>query len=162
MKEMQYDSKSGMSQLVETNVSQANARQRAGRAGRVRSGTCYFLYTQFKSNSLPAQQLPEMLRAPLEQLCLRIKSLNLGSIAAFLSRAIEPPSAAAIEHVVEVLRNYNALERREEVLTPLGYHLAALPVDARIGKMMMSETGQMRTMRRASVSSFLRRSSFVW
>jgi ATP-dependent RNA helicase DHX36 len=45
-----------------------------------------------------------MLRAPLEQLCLRIKSLNLGSISAFLSRAIEPPSQAAIEHVVEVRR----------------------------------------------------------
>lgn len=137
MKELQYDSRSGMSQLVETNVSQANARQRAGRAGRVRPGVCYYLYTQYRSKLLPAQQLPEMLRAPLEQLCLRIKSLNLGSIADFLARAIEPPSPEAIEHVVEVLRNYNAIERKEEVLTPLGFHLAALPVDARIGKMMM-------------------------
>lgn len=139
MKEMQYDSKSGMSQLVETNVSLANARQRAGRAGRVRPGTCYYLYTRQRSQTLLAQPIPEMLRAPLEQLALRIKSLNLGSISNFLSRAIEPPSQAAIEHVVEVLRDYNALERREEVLTPLGFHLAALPVDARIGKMMMSE-----------------------
>ena len=137
MKEMQYNSTNGMSQLMETNVSQANARQRAGRAGRVREGLCFFMYTAAMSRSLPAQQLPEMLRAPLEQLALRIKSLNLGSISSFLSRAIEPPSAAAIEHVVKVLRDYNALEAREEVLTPLGFHLATLPVDARIGKMLI-------------------------
>jgi len=49
MKEMQYNSQNGMSQLVETNVSQANARQRAGRAGRVRAGTCYYLYTHHQS-----------------------------------------------------------------------------------------------------------------
>ena len=45
-----------------------------------------------------------MLRAPLEQLALRIKVLNLGLVATFLSKAIEPPSATAIQHVVEVLR----------------------------------------------------------
>lgn len=63
--------------------------------------------------------------------------LGLGRIAHFLSKAIEPPSAQAIEHVIEMLRSFNALERHEEALTPLGYHLGSLPVDARIGKMMI-------------------------
>jgi HrpA-like RNA helicase len=47
------------------------------------------------------------------------------------------PPLHAIEHVVAVLRSFNALERKEETLTPLGYHLSSLPVDARIGKMMI-------------------------
>jgi HrpA-like RNA helicase len=80
------------------------------------------------ARGLAKDQLPEMLRAPLEQLCLRIKVLGLGQIAHFLSKAIEPPSPQAIEHVINILREFNALEKKEEILTPLGYHLASLPV----------------------------------
>jgi ATP-dependent RNA helicase DHX36 len=103
------------------------------------------------------QQLPEMLRCPLESIALRIKTLKLGLIEEFLSKAIEPPTKASIDHVVAVLKGLTALDTyttgptpsggdgkskgskgtRVEVLTPLGMLLAQLPVDPRIGKMML-------------------------
>ena len=61
-----------MSCLVETWVSQASARQRRGRAGRVRPGTCYRLYSQRALESWPADTVPEIARVPLEQLCLQV------------------------------------------------------------------------------------------
>ena len=113
------------------------------------------------------QQLPEMLRCPLESIALRIKTLRLGTIENFLAKAIEPPRPDAIKHVIQVLSGLSALEvtmgiskgeektssgkkikgkksnqDQEEVegteeLTPLGVLLASLPVDPRIGKMML-------------------------
>ncbi|MCO5562598.1 hypothetical protein L7F22_016226 [Adiantum nelumboides] len=72
-------------------------------------------------------QLPEMLRVPLVELCLQIKSLCLGKIGAFLEKAMERPTAIRILHEV------GALDSKEE-LTALGFHLAKLPVDVHIGK----------------------------
>lgn len=139
---------------------------RAGRAGRVRAGTCYHLFARRELQTMADQQLPEMLRCPLETVCLRIKTLRLGLIRDFLSKAIEPPSKEAVDHVISVLSGLNALESTDsvieerlgnakngknstkggsshseeevvEALTPLGYHLSQLPVDPRIGKMML-------------------------
>lgn len=67
-----YDSSKSMESLEDTWASQANALQRRGRAGRVASGVCFHLFTShcFK-HQLAEQQLPEIQRVPLEQLCLR-------------------------------------------------------------------------------------------
>ena len=62
MKEMQYEAEGRLSSLVEKDVSAANARQRRGRAGRVRPGHCFRLFTRAKSNALPAHQTPEIHR----------------------------------------------------------------------------------------------------
>lgn len=88
---------------------------------------------------MPAQQLPEMLRCPLESIALRIKTLKLGRIQEFLGKAIEPPTEEAISHVSAVLSGLSALDTADsqEELTPLGVLLAKLPVDPRIGKMML-------------------------
>ena len=75
-----------MPSLVETWVSKASAKQRGGRAGRVRAGTCYRLYTKHKFQQFDDQELPEISRTPLQQLCLQIKLLELGSIDTFLSQ----------------------------------------------------------------------------
>ena len=138
-KEMQYDPGVGMSCLREVRVSKANASQRAGRAGRVREGSCFSLFLRKELDVMPAQQLPEMLRCPLESIALRIKTLKLGTIGGFLSKAIEPPSPDAISHVSAVLSGLNALDTAgdKEELTALGVLLAKLPVDPRIGKMML-------------------------
>ena len=77
--------------------------------------------------------MTRFLQVPLDQLCLQIKALQLGDVAAFLQRAIEPPSATAIKAAVDALHELAAVDAVGE-LTPLGQHLAELPVDARLGK----------------------------
>lgn len=123
--------------MVEDWISQANARQRRGRAGRVKPGICFCLYTRHRFEKLMRPyQVPEMLRMPLIELCLQIKSLSLGDIKSFLSKAIEPPREEAINSAIATLYEVGAIEGDEE-LTPLGYHLAKLPVDVLIGKMLL-------------------------
>jgi HrpA-like RNA helicase len=78
-------------------------------------------------------QLPEMLRVPLVELCLQIKILRLGSVVTFLERALEPPKVEAVKNAMATLHEVGAVDEEEEI-TPLGYHLAALPVDVHIAK----------------------------
>uniref|UniRef100_G3SQK4 Putative ATP-dependent RNA helicase DHX57 n=1 Tax=Loxodonta africana TaxID=9785 RepID=G3SQK4_LOXAF len=140
MKEKRYDASKGMESLEDTFVSQANALQRKGRAGRVASGVCFHLFTSHHySHQLLKQQLPEIQRVPLEQLCLRIKILEMFSthtLQSVFSRLIEPPHTDSLRASKIRLRDLGALTQ-DEKLTPLGYHLASLPVDVRIGKLML-------------------------
>ncbi|XP_054976851.1 putative ATP-dependent RNA helicase DHX57 [Sorex araneus] len=140
MKEKRYDASKGMESLEDTFVSQANALQRRGRAGRVASGVCFHLFTSHHfRHQLLRQQLPEIQRVPLEQLCLRIKILEMfkaHDLQSVFSRLIEPPHPDSLRASKIRLRDLGALTPEEE-LTPLGYHLASLPVDVRIGKLML-------------------------
>ncbi|KAI5414337.1 hypothetical protein KIW84_040007 [Lathyrus oleraceus] len=136
-KENRYNPQKKLSSMVEDWISQANARQRQGRAGRVKPGICFRLYTRYRFEKLMRPyQVPEMLRMPLVELCLQIKLLCLGFIKSFLSMALEPPKIEAIDSAMSLLYEVGALEGDEE-LTPLGHHLAKLPVDVLIGKMMV-------------------------
>ncbi|ELR25721.1 helicase conserved Cterminal domain containing protein [Acanthamoeba castellanii str. Neff] len=138
MNEMQYDPVSKLSCLGETWIAKANAAQRRGRAGRVKKGLCFKLYTERRHADLMDQRPPEILRVPLEQLCLQIKLLNVrATVKQFLHQALQPPEDHAIQSALNTLHQVNALEKEEEKLTPLGYHLAQLPVDVHIGKMML-------------------------
>ncbi|XP_059648206.1 DExH-box ATP-dependent RNA helicase DExH7, chloroplastic isoform X1 [Cornus florida] len=136
-KENRYNPQKKLSSMVEDWISRANAKQRRGRAGRVKPGICFCLYTRHRFEKLlRAFQIPEMLRMPLVELCLQIKLLSLGNIKPFLSKALEPPREEAMNSAISLLYEVGAIERDEE-LTPLGYHLAKLPVDVLIGKMML-------------------------
>ncbi|XP_056423434.1 putative ATP-dependent RNA helicase DHX57 isoform X2 [Hyla sarda] len=140
MREKRYDPGKSMESLEDTWVSRANAIQRKGRAGRVASGVCFHLFTSHHYEyQLLEQQPPEIHRIPLEQLCLRIKILEMFSecrLETVLSRLVEPPRMESLHASKLRLLDLGALTQQEK-LTPLGYHLASLPVDVRIGKLML-------------------------
>uniref|UniRef100_A0A673G5F5 ATP-dependent RNA helicase DHX29 n=1 Tax=Sinocyclocheilus rhinocerous TaxID=307959 RepID=A0A673G5F5_9TELE len=141
-KENRYHESSQMSSLVETFVSKASALQRQGRAGRVREGFCFRLYPKFRFESFIDYSIPEILRVPLEELCLHIMlSTNFkceyGSPEDFLCRALDAPQQQAVCNAVSLLRKIGACQQDSYTLTPLGHHLAALPVNVKIGKMLI-------------------------
>ncbi|XP_030443031.2 LOW QUALITY PROTEIN: DExH-box ATP-dependent RNA helicase DExH1 [Syzygium oleosum] len=135
-KETSYDALNKLACLLPSWISKASAHQRRGRAGRVQPGVCYKLYPRIVHDAMPQFQLPEILRTPLQELCLHIKSLQLGAIGSFLSKALQPPDHLAVQNAIELLKTIGALDDKED-LTPLGRHLCTLPVDPNIGKMLL-------------------------
>uniref|UniRef100_A0A1D1YGD6 RNA helicase n=1 Tax=Anthurium amnicola TaxID=1678845 RepID=A0A1D1YGD6_9ARAE len=135
-KETSYDALNNTPCLLPSWISKASARQRRGRAGRVQPGECYHLYPRCVYDSFAEYQLPELLRTPLQSLCLQIKSLRLGSISEFLSRALQSPELLSVQNAVEYLKVIGALDEREE-LTVLGRFLSMLPVEPKLGKMLI-------------------------
>ena len=135
-KEKTYDALNNMACLTPSWTSKASAHQRRGRAGRTRPGVCYRVYTRAQHAAMADHAAPELLRTPLEELCLTIKSLGLGSAAAFVAKALEPPEERSVRNALALLTDIGALDA-DERLTPLGEHLAALPVDPRVGKMLV-------------------------
>ncbi|XP_073124607.1 DExH-box ATP-dependent RNA helicase DExH3 isoform X2 [Henckelia pumila] len=135
-KETTYDALNNTPCLLPSWISQASARQRRGRAGRVQPGVCYHLYPRCVYEAFAEYQLPELLRTPLNSLCLQIKSLQVESIIDFLSAALQPPEPLAVRNAVEFLKMIGALDETEN-LTHLGKFLSVLPVDPKLGKMLV-------------------------
>ncbi|QCD85412.1 ATP-dependent RNA helicase DHX36 [Vigna unguiculata] len=138
-KETSYDALNNTPCLLPSWISKASARQRRGRAGRVQPGECYHLYPRCVYDAFADYQLPELLRTPLQSLCLQIKTLQLGSISEFLSKALQPPEPLSVENAVEYLKIIGALDGNEN-LTVLGHKLAMLPVEPKLGKMLILGT----------------------
>ncbi|KAK5618513.1 ATP-dependent RNA helicase dhx29 [Crenichthys baileyi] len=136
-KENKYHESSQMSSLVETFVSKASALQRQGRAGRVRNGFCFRLYPKYRFDAFMDYSIPEILRVPLEELCLHIMKCQYGSPEDFLSRALDAPQPQSVSNAVNLLRKIGACQPNNHILTPLGHHLASLPVNVKIGKMLI-------------------------
>ncbi|KAJ4803285.1 RNA helicase family protein [Rhynchospora pubera] len=135
-KETSYDALNKLACLLPLWISKASAHQRRGRAGRVQPGFCYRLYPKIIHDSMPQYQLPEILRTPLQELCLNVKTLQLGEAGTFLAKALQPPDPLSVQNAIELLKTIGALDDREE-LTPLGQHLSKLPLDPNIGKMLL-------------------------
>ncbi len=130
-----YSYRSKVEQLRVENISQASAKQRAGRCGRVASGVCIRLYGEEGFNSRPAFTDPEVLRSSLANVILRMKSLGLGTVEEF--PFIDPPTSKAIEDGYALLAELGAVDEANE-LTETGKQLAKLPVDPRVGRMVLA------------------------
>jgi HrpA-like RNA helicase len=140
VRETRYNPQSSMNVFSTVWVSAGSAKQRGGRASRTRPGVCWRLYHQsFLETKLPNHTLAEMRRTALEELVLQLRLLEPeGDPGALLQMAPEPPSTAGVACAVQSLIAIGALENNPDMpLTPLGFHLANLPMDARTGKMLI-------------------------
>ncbi len=129
-----YSFRSKVEQLLVEPISQAAANQRAGRCGRVANGICIRLYDEASFNSRPRFTDPEILRSSLAGVILRMKSLHLGDVAQF--PFIEAPSGRAIADGYQLLGELGAVDDANE-LTPMGAELSRLPLDPRVGRMII-------------------------
>ena len=138
VKEKTYDESTGVGALTSVWVSKASARQRRGRAGRVRAGTCFHLFSQRRRAGLDEYQTPELLRTPLAELCLHARMLCLDTmtIEQFLEKAPDPPRARAVAHAIDILQKVGGLDKNCDV-TALGYQLASLSLEPQLAKMVL-------------------------
>ena len=132
---LRYSYRAKVERLLVENISQASANQRAGRCGRVMSGVCVRLYSEEDFASRPAYTDPEIRRSNLAAVILRMKALGLADVENF--PFIEPPDSRAIADGFKLLEELNAVDERGN-LTPTGQHLAKLPIDPRIARMVLA------------------------
>ena len=118
-------------------VSRASADQRAGRCGRVAPGTCIRLYSEEDYASRPEFTDPEILRTNLASVILQMAAIDLGEVEAF--PFIEPPDRRSVADGQALLEELGAFARRDGRLrlTPTGRRLAQLPLDPRLGRMVL-------------------------
>ncbi|HSV61658.1 MAG TPA: ATP-dependent RNA helicase HrpA [Variovorax sp.] len=129
-----YSFRSKVEQLLVEPISQAAANQRAGRCGRVADGICIRLYEEKDFQGRPRFTDPEILRSSLAGVILRMKSLHLGDVEQF--PFLEAPSRRAIADGYQLLNELGAVDDAN-VLTPMGAELARLPLDPRVGRMIL-------------------------
>ncbi|MPQ56892.1 ATP-dependent RNA helicase HrpA [Duganella sp. FT27W] len=130
-----YSYRNKVEQLQIEPIAQSAANQRAGRCGRVADGVCIRLYDEQDYLLRPKFTEPEILRSSLASVILRMKSLHLTDVESF--PFIEPPLARAIADGYQLLQELGAVDEYNQ-LTPLGQKLAKLPLDPRVGRMILA------------------------
>jgi ATP-dependent helicase HrpA len=130
-----YSYRNKVEQLQVEAVAQSAANQRAGRCGRVAAGVCVRLYEEQDYNNRPKFTEPEIMRSSLAAVILRMKSLHLTDVESF--PFIEPPPGRAIADGYQLLQELGAMDEGNH-LTPVGRQLAKLPLDPRVGRMILA------------------------
>ncbi|KAI0368890.1 P-loop containing nucleoside triphosphate hydrolase protein [Pilatotrama ljubarskyi] len=135
-KQNAYDPRLGMDSLVVMPISQAQARQRAGRAGRTGPGKCYRLYTEaaFRNEMLP-NSIPDIQRTNLAHTILMLKAMGINDLLSF--DFMDPPPAQTMIAALESLYALSALDD-EGLLTRLGRKMADFPMEPPLAKMLIS------------------------
>jgi len=132
-----YSPRNKVEQLQVEKIARSAAQQRAGRCGRVMDGICIRLYDEDDFNRRPAHTDPEILRSSLAGVILRMKALKLGAVEDF--PFIDAPGARLIGDGYALLAELGAVSDDDErKLTPTGVELAKLPLDPRIGRMILA------------------------
>ena len=129
-----YSWRSKVEQLLVEPISQAAANQRSGRCGRVANGICIRLYDETDFQGRPRFTDPEILRSSLAGVILRMKSLHLGAVEQF--PFLEAPRPKAIADGYQLLAELGAVDD-DNALTATGRELAKLPLDPRVGRMIL-------------------------
>ncbi|MCV7285648.1 ATP-dependent RNA helicase HrpA [Mycolicibacterium wolinskyi] len=129
-----YSRRTKVQRLPIEPISQASAAQRAGRSGRTAPGVCIRLYSEEDFESRPRYTDPEILRTNLAAVILQMAALQLGDIADF--PFLDPPDARSIRDGVQLLQELGAFDEAGE-LTDVGRRLSRLPLDPRIGRMIL-------------------------
>jgi ATP-dependent helicase HrpA len=130
-----YSPRAKVEQLQIEKISQAAAKQRAGRCGRVSNGICVRLYSEQDFNGRPEFTEPEILRSSLAAVILRMAALRLGDVTAF--PFIEAPSSRLIADGYLLLQELGAVDAKRQI-TETGLQLAKLPLDPRVGRMILA------------------------
>ncbi|NLR75972.1 ATP-dependent RNA helicase HrpA [Leeia aquatica] len=134
-----YSTRAKVTQLLIEPISQAAARQRAGRCGRVSAGVCIRLYSETDFQQRPAFTDPEILRSSLASVILRMTALRLGAVEDF--PFLEAPTSRAIHDGYQLLHELGAVDEQRQ-LTRLGERLAKLPLDPKIGRLLLAGEAQ--------------------
>ncbi|CAM0910536.1 unnamed protein product [Alopecurus aequalis] len=131
-----YNPKRGLDSLVIAPISQASAKQRAGRAGRTGPGKCYRLYTESTyRNEMPPTTTPEIQRINLGWTVLNMKAMGINELVAF--DFMDPPAPQALISAMEQLYSLGALDE-EGLLTKLGKKMAEFPQEPPLSKMLLA------------------------
>jgi len=132
-----YNPISDLESLVVAPISKASARQRAGRAGRVRPGKCFRLYTEeYYLNEMQSDGIPEMQRSNLVSCIIQLKALGIDNILGFDWPA--SPSPKAMIRALEILFSLGILDEDAKLTVPIGFQVAEMPLDPMISKMILS------------------------
>jgi len=129
-----YSVRTGVTQLLVEPISKASADQRKGRCGRTESGVCFRLYDEQDYETRPAYTDPEIKRVGLAAVILRMKALRLGDVATY--PFLDPPQKRSVDEGYRVLEELGAIDDAGQ-LTRVGEQLGRLPIDPRLGRMIL-------------------------
>ena len=155
-----YNPLTGIETLTAVPISKASATQRAGRAGRTRSGKCFRLYTEESFQELDDNLPPEIQRSNLAPLILQMKALGIDNIARF--DFLTPPPAELIVRGLELLYSLGALDDYARLMKPLGIQMAELSVEPMMAKVLLSASSFGCLSEILSIAAMTSLQSSVW